>query len=126
MRSVSLVDTGLFCECSTTILCDPSIHAVTDAEPSDVAANRNNFAREFVAQHKRKLWPHDCTKLSFSELEIDRVQTRSAYFDENVAWPGPRCRDIHQAGAFGVNVALKNICTHNPLPLQRVSQRPRA
>jgi hypothetical protein len=97
MRSVSLVDRGVFCECSTTILCDPSKHAVTDAKPFDVAANRNNFAREFVAQHKRKLWPHDCAKLSFSELEIDRVQTRSAYFDENFTCLRRQCRDIHQA-----------------------------
>jgi hypothetical protein len=40
-----------------TILCDPGKHTVTHAPPFDVAAHGNNFAREFVAEHERKLWP---------------------------------------------------------------------
>jgi hypothetical protein len=57
MRSVILADASLLCECAGTVLCDPGKHTITRAEPSDVAANRNNFARKFVADHKRKLWP---------------------------------------------------------------------
>src|SRR5471030_528003 len=47
-------------------------------EPFDVAANGNDFPREFVAEHQGKLWPQDGAKLSLSEFKIYRVQTRSA------------------------------------------------
>jgi hypothetical protein len=109
---VNLVDAYLLCECASTFLCDPGKHTITHIEPFDVATNGNNFAREFVAQHKRKPWPQDCAKLTLSELEIYRVQTRSAYFNENIAWPWRRCRDFHQPGAFRAAVMLKNVCAH--------------
>jgi hypothetical protein len=94
-RGNILVDTCLLGERAGPILPDPRKHTVTRAEPFDVAANRNNFACEFIAEHKRKLWPKDCAKLSLPELEIDWVKTRSADINENIAWPPQRCRDIH-------------------------------
>jgi hypothetical protein len=112
MRSVNLVDACLLCECASTLLCDPGKHTITHMEPFDVAANGNNFARKFVAEHKRKLWPQDCAKLPLPELEIYRVQTCSAYFNENIAWPRRRCPDIHQPGAFRAAVMLETICAH--------------
>jgi hypothetical protein len=120
-RSMILADACLRCECASTILGDPGKHPVTHMEPFDVAANGNNFAREFVAQHKRKIWPQDCAKLALSELEIYRVQTRSAYFNENIAWPWHMCRDIHQPRAFRAAVMLKNVCAHHLLQLRGVS-----
>src|SRR5450631_3195220 len=108
MRSVNLVDTCLLCECAGTILCDPGKHTITHMEPFDVAANGNDFAREFVAQHKRKPWPQDCAKLPLSELEIDRVQTRSAYFNKNIPWPRHGCREIHQPRTFRAAIMLTN------------------
>jgi hypothetical protein len=82
-------------ECASTILRDPGKHTIPHAEPFDVAANGNDLTGEFVAKHERKLWPQDCAQLPVSELEIDRVQTRSPHLDENVAGPWRRCRDIH-------------------------------
>jgi hypothetical protein len=112
VRSVVLVDACLLGECASTFLRDPGKHTVTHAEPFGVAANGNNFACEFVAQHKRKPWPQDCAKLPLSELEIYRVQTRSAYCNENIAWPRRRCRDIHQQRAIGTAIMLENVCAH--------------
>jgi hypothetical protein len=67
---------------------------------------------EFVAEHKWKLGPQDCAELSLSELEIHRVQTRSAYVNENIARPRRRRRDIHQLRSFGATVMLENISAH--------------
>src|SRR5947207_1414547 len=100
MRSVILIDASLLCECASAVLCDPGKHPVTYAEPFDVATNGNNFASEFVAEHKPKPWPWDYAKLPLSEFEIYRIQTRSAHDNENIAWPRRRCRDIHQQRAF--------------------------
>jgi hypothetical protein len=46
-------------ECARAILRDPGKHRVTYAEPFDIAANCDDFAREFVAEHERKFWPQD-------------------------------------------------------------------
>src|SRR4029077_7018033 len=102
-----LVDAGLLGECACTILRNPGEHTVTDVEPFDFAANGNDFAREFVAKHKRKLWPHDCTQLPLSELEIYRVQARRPYFNEKIARPRHRYRDIHQHRAFWTAIMLQ-------------------
>jgi hypothetical protein len=84
-------------------------------EPFDFAANGNDFAREFVAKHKRKLWPHDCTQLPLSELEIYRVQARRPYFNEKIARPRHRYRDIHQHRAFWTAIMLQNVGAHGSL-----------
>src|ERR1700730_1457640 len=115
MRSAILVDACLLCECASTVLCDPGKHTVTHAEPFDVAANGNDFPREFVAEHKRKLWPQDCAKLPLSEFEIYRVQTRGAHLDENIARLRRRCRNIHEPRAFRAAVMLENVCAHEHL-----------
>src|ERR1700751_4512281 len=101
---MNLVDACLFCEGAATFLCKPGKHTVTHAEPLDVAANSNDFAREFVAQHERKLWPIYCAKLPLSELEINRVQSGSAYADENIAWPWRRCCNLRQLRPFSAAV----------------------
>jgi hypothetical protein len=99
-------------ECAKTTLCDPGKHTITHAEPFDLVTDGNNFTREFVAEHQRKLWPQDCAQLPLSELEIYRIQTRSAYFDENIVWPRRRGRDIHQQRAFRTAVMLENVSAH--------------
>ena len=85
--SAILDDAGLPCECTTAILCDPGQHAIIRVEPFDLTANRNHFTRKLIAEHKRKLWPPDCAKLSLPELEIYRVQTRSVHLNENLVRP---------------------------------------
>jgi hypothetical protein len=72
-------------ERASPILCDPSKHTVTHAEPCDVAANSNDFTGELVAEHKRKLWSQDSAKLPLSELEVYRVQARRAHVNKNIA-----------------------------------------
>jgi hypothetical protein len=57
MGSVILIDARLLSERASTFFCDPGKHTVAYVEPFDVVANGNNFTREFVAEHKRKLWP---------------------------------------------------------------------
>jgi hypothetical protein len=57
MRNVIFVDACLLCECASALLCDPGKHTVTHPELFDVITNAYNFTREFVAEHKRKLWP---------------------------------------------------------------------
>jgi hypothetical protein len=112
VRSIILVDAGLLCEGASPILCNPGKHTITHMESFDVAAYGNHFTRKLVAQHERKPWPQDGAKLALSELEIDRVQTRSVHFNENIARPRRRCRDIHQLRTFGAAVMLENVCAH--------------
>src|SRR5258708_2137138 len=112
VRRVNWVDARLRGEGAATTLSDPGKHTIAHLEPLDVGANGNNFAREFVAQHKWKPWPLDCAKLALSEFEIDRVQTRSAHLDENITWPRRRCRDFHQPAAFRAAVMLEDVCAH--------------
>jgi hypothetical protein len=112
MCSVILVNACLLRECASTIFCDPGKNTVTRTEPFDVVANGNNFTGEFVAEHKREFRPLDCAKLPLSELEIYRVETRSAYINKNIAWPRSRCRDIHQMRAVRTAVMLESVCAH--------------
>jgi hypothetical protein len=88
MRSMKLVGACLLCECATAILCDPGKYPVTSTEPFHVAADRNDFTSEFVAQHKRQCWSQDCAKLPLSEFEIDWVQPRSVTSMRRVPGPG--------------------------------------
>jgi hypothetical protein len=113
MRSVIFVDACLLCECAGTFLRDPGKYTVTHPESFDVAANGNDFTREFVAEHKRKPWPVDSAKLPLSELEIDRVQASRAHCNENIARPRPGCWDVCQPRPFGAAVTLENVCAHD-------------
>jgi hypothetical protein len=90
MRGVILVEACLLCECAGTILADPAKHTLTRAEPLHVAANGDNFARKFIAEHKWKRRPLDGTKLSLPELKIDRVQAGGAHDNKDLAWPRGR------------------------------------
>ena len=103
-------------ECTGTILRDSGKHTITHAEPVDLATNGNDYTRQFIAEDKRKLWPLDCAKLPFSELKVYRVQTRSAYFNENITCARRGCRDILQPRALRAAVMLENVCAHDPLP----------
>jgi hypothetical protein len=125
------VDAGLLRESATTILGDAGEHAVTDAEPFDVAADRDDFAGQFVAQHERKPWPVDDAKLALPELEIDRVQSRSAYVHKDIGWSRSGCRNVREPRAVRAAVAMENISAHQVSNLAirvsrgvaRVSQR---
>ena len=117
MRSVILVDTCLLCECASTILCDRGKHTVTHAEPFDVAANGNNFNRK-LAPSTNGSFSVGLGEAFSSEVEIYRVQTRSPYYDENIAWPRRRCRDFRQPRAFRAAVMLENVCAHQSYMLR--------
>lgn len=88
-----LVDACLLREMRQHDLLRPGKHAVTHAEPCDVAANGNDFTREFIAEHKRKFWSQDCAELPLSELEVYRVQARGAHASARISrgaiWPVP-------------------------------------
>jgi hypothetical protein len=59
MRSAILLDACLLSKRASAILCDPGKQTVGYPEPLDVAADSNDFTREFVAEHERKSWPQD-------------------------------------------------------------------
>ena len=103
---------------------DPGKHAVPHVKPSDLAANGNNFAREFVTQHKRKPWPQDRAKLPLSELEIKRVQTCSAYINENIAWPRHRRPGHPSAASLQGRHNARERMRASPAPALRVFTSP--
>ncbi len=111
-RGVSLVDAGLLCESAATILGNAGEHTLTHAEASDVAADGDDFAGKFVAQHERKLWPVDDAKLALAELEIDRVQSRSAYVHEDIAWSRNGSGNVGQPRTVSATIAVEDVGAH--------------
>lgn len=112
MCSIILIDTCLVGKCTGAVLGDPGKYAVPCAKSRDIAADGDDFAREFVAKHEGQTRPQDGPQLSLPEFEINRVQARSACGNKNIARARYRRRDIHQLPAVRTAVLLKNICAH--------------